>query len=60
MATDTDALHIHKKFSGKITVALRDQPTKETLALYYTPGVAAISKTIAEHPEELGLSLIHI
>lgn len=53
MSPDQQALDIHKKFGGKITTALRDTPTPETLKLYYTPGVAAISKQIAEHPEQL-------
>jgi malate dehydrogenase (oxaloacetate-decarboxylating) len=53
MTTDEQALALHKKHGGKITLALRDIPTQETLKLYYTPGVAAVSKRIAEHPEEL-------
>lgn len=53
MTINTDALDIHKKFGGKITTALRDKPTPETLRLYYTPGVAAVSSHVAEHPEEL-------
>lgn len=47
------ALARHKKFGGKLALSLRDNPSKETLALYYTPGVAAVSKQIAEHPGTL-------
>jgi malate dehydrogenase (oxaloacetate-decarboxylating) len=53
MSTDDEALAIHKKFGGKITLGLRDTPTRDTLKLYYTPGVAAASRRVAEHPEEL-------
>ncbi len=53
MSTDDDALAIHKKFKGKISTTLRDVPSKDTLKLYYTPGVAAVSKQVAEHPEQL-------
>lgn len=54
MNIDQQALQIHKKFKGKITTALRDEPdTREKLSLYYSPGVAAVSKRVADHPEEL-------
>jgi malate dehydrogenase (oxaloacetate-decarboxylating) len=53
MGTNDEALAIHKKFGGKISTTLRDVPTKDTLKLYYTPGVAEVSKRVAEHPEEL-------
>lgn len=53
MTTDEEALAIHKKFKGKITISLRDVPTQDTLKLYYTPGVAAVSKAIAEEPDTL-------
>jgi malate dehydrogenase (oxaloacetate-decarboxylating) len=54
MSLDQDALEIHKKFGGKLSLKLRDAPTPETLKLYYTPGVAAVSSYVAEHPNELG------
>jgi malate dehydrogenase (oxaloacetate-decarboxylating) len=47
------SLALHKKFGGKITTALRDTPTPETLRLYYTPGVAAVSSQVAKHPQQL-------
>ncbi|HSE61626.1 MAG TPA: NADP-dependent malic enzyme [Candidatus Saccharimonadales bacterium] len=53
MTTDEEALAIHKKFGGKITLALRDAPTKETLRLYYTPGVAGVSNEVAKSPKTL-------
>jgi malate dehydrogenase (oxaloacetate-decarboxylating) len=53
MDIDQQALELHKKFKGKISVALRDTPTAENLRLYYTPGVAAVSAEVAEHPETL-------
>ncbi len=53
MDNNKKALEIHKKFGGKITTALRDTPTAETLKLYYTPGVAAVSQHIAHHPNDL-------
>lgn len=44
------ALELHKKHKGKITTVLRDssQLDKELLSAYYTPGVAAVSKAIAD------------
>jgi malate dehydrogenase (oxaloacetate-decarboxylating) len=47
------ALRLHKKHHGNIAISLRDEPTVETLRLYYTPGVAAVSRHIAVHPSEL-------
>lgn len=50
MNYDEQALDLHKAFKGKITTAIRDtEPmTKEKLSAYYTPGVAAVSKAIAD------------
>jgi malate dehydrogenase (oxaloacetate-decarboxylating) len=48
------ALAIHKKFKGKISIKLNDDDqTKQKLGLYYTPGVGRVSSYVAEHPEEL-------
>lgn len=47
------ALDAHKTHKGKITLALRDEPTAENLKLYYTPGVGGVSQYVAEHPDEL-------
>jgi malate dehydrogenase (oxaloacetate-decarboxylating) len=54
MTNDQKALEIHKKYGGKISIVLRDTPdTSEKLSLYYTPGVAAVSRQVADHPEQL-------
>lgn len=53
---DKKAIALHKKLGGK----LRIQPAAKVrnradLALVYTPGVAAVSSLVAEHPEEARL-----
>ncbi len=55
MNYDELALELHKKYKGKITTSLRDKDelTKEKLSAYYTPGVAAVSRAIAEDPAKL-------
>ena len=55
MNYDELALTLHAKFKGKITTALRDNEelTKEKLSAYYTPGVAAVSRAIADDPLKL-------
>lgn len=46
------ALKKHRQLRGKIAVQLKDSlDSREQLSIYYTPGVAAVSKQIAEHPE---------
>jgi malate dehydrogenase (oxaloacetate-decarboxylating) len=53
MNYDELALQKHKEFGGKITVTSKDiLDSKEQMSIYYTPGVAAVSKHVAEHPEE--------
>lgn len=49
------ALELHKKFGGKITLALRDtgEMDREKLSAYYSPGVAAVSKAIAADKSKL-------
>lgn len=50
---DEQALTKHKQLRGKIGIALKDSlDDPEQLSIYYTPGVAAVSKHVAEHPEE--------
>jgi malate dehydrogenase (oxaloacetate-decarboxylating) len=47
------ALQKHKELKGKISIALKDDPDSlEKLSTYYTPGVAAVSSYVAEHPDE--------
>jgi malate dehydrogenase (oxaloacetate-decarboxylating) len=46
------ALDKHLALHGKIGLALKDDlDSKEKLSIYYTPGVAAVSSYLAEHPE---------
>jgi malate dehydrogenase (oxaloacetate-decarboxylating) len=47
------ALQKHKELRGKIGLVLKDQlDTPDKLSTYYTPGVAAVSSYVAEHPTE--------
>lgn len=57
MNYDDLALRLHQRHKGKLTTALRDQTelTKEKLSAYYTPGVAAVSRAIANDPNKLPL-----
>ena len=52
---DENALRLHKKFGGKITMALRDQDpmTREKLSAYYSPGVAAVCLAIEKDSSKL-------
>ncbi|GHU07796.1 malate dehydrogenase [Alphaproteobacteria bacterium] len=56
MDYDKLALELHKKYRGKITTDLRDHSelNRNKLAAYYTPGVAAVSRAIADDPSRLG------
>jgi malate dehydrogenase (oxaloacetate-decarboxylating) len=48
-----DALRMHKELKGKIEVIPKDSlDDLEKLKYYYTPGVAAVSTYVAEHPDE--------
>ncbi|HTE58055.1 MAG TPA: NADP-dependent malic enzyme [Verrucomicrobiae bacterium] len=48
-----EALKKHKELKGKISVELKDPlDSRDKLSTYYTPGVAAVSSYIYEHPEE--------
>lgn len=47
------ALRRHKQLKGKISLRLNDSlDSQEKLSLYYTPGVAAVSSYVAQHPLE--------
>jgi malate dehydrogenase (oxaloacetate-decarboxylating) len=49
---DEKALEKHKELRGKIALQLKDTlDSREQLSTYYTPGVAAVSRQIADHPE---------
>lgn len=48
-----EALAKHKQLKGKIGIELKDKLNdKDKLSIYYTPGVAAVSTYVAEHPLE--------
>ena len=48
------ALSEHVRLKGKISTSLRAVPdSKEKLSTFYSPGVAAVSKVIAEEPAKL-------
>lgn len=47
------ALDKHKELGGKISLSLKDTlDSREKLSTYYTPGVAAVSSYVSEHPNE--------
>jgi malate dehydrogenase (oxaloacetate-decarboxylating) len=51
MSNDQAALKQHKILKGKLEVKSKDNlNSKAKLGIYYTPGVAAVSRQIAEHP----------
>ena len=53
MNYNDEALKKHKELRGKIEITLKDTlDNKDKLSTYYTPGVAAVSSHVAEHPEE--------
>lgn len=55
MDYDELALELHRKYGGKLTTSLRDAENldKDKLSTYYTPGVAAVSRAIADNPDTL-------
>lgn len=55
MDYDALALNIHETYRGKITTALRDKGPidQDKLSAYYSPGVAAVSRAIADDPTTL-------
>ncbi len=55
MNYDNVALELHEKHKGKITTRLRDESEldRTKLSAYYSPGVGAVSKAIAENPADL-------
>ena len=55
MDYDQLALTLHEKYKGKITTALRDRRElgRDELSAYYSPGVAAVSRAIADNPADL-------
>lgn len=55
MNYDQLALDLHEQFKGKITTALRDtgELDRDKLSAYYSPGVGAVSRAIADDPAAL-------
>lgn len=52
MTIQEKSLDKHRSIKGKITIETTDSvDDKDKLSLYYTPGVAAVSQQIADHPE---------
>lgn len=49
------ALKLHEQYGGKISIKLRDETEldRDKLSAYYSPGVGAISRAIAEVPTSL-------
>ena len=47
------SLELHRKLRGKIGIHIKDPLlTQESIGIFYTPGMGAVSSRIAEHPEE--------
>lgn len=47
------SLEQHKALRGKISILPKDTlDTQEKLSVYYTPGVGAVSRFVAEHPDQ--------
>jgi malate dehydrogenase (oxaloacetate-decarboxylating) len=54
MDTDKKSLELHKKFKGKLEVKSKvEVKTRNDLSIVYTPGVAAVSRKIAEDPKSV-------
>lgn len=48
-----EALNKHKRLRGKISLQIKDSlDSLEKLSTYYTPGVAAVSRYLAQHPQK--------
>lgn len=53
MDYNEEALKKHKTLHGKIEIHLKDGlDSKDKMSIYYTPGVGAVSKHVAEHENE--------
>ncbi len=55
MNYDELALKLHEQYGGKITIKLREeaQLDRDKLSAYYSPGVGAVSRAIADDPSAL-------
>lgn len=50
--TATDPLKAHEQLGGKIRVSGRAAVTPDSLQVFYTPGVAAVSRRLSTHPDQ--------
>jgi malic enzyme len=48
MDTNEQAIQLHKTLKGKISTKLRGEVNKDTLKLFYSPGVGAASSVCSE------------
>lgn len=51
---DNQALQLHYQLHGKISVIGKAACNAETLPLFYTPGVGAVSTYLQHHPDQAG------
>ncbi len=53
MDYDKRAIEEHKKLKGKISISLKASlGDKDALSTFYSPGVGAVSRYVAEHPDQ--------
>lgn len=53
MEQNNDPIDEHAKYGGKIHIEPNAPLTAESLTIFYTPGVAAVSRELAEKPERV-------
>lgn len=53
MGQKIDPIEEHAKYCGKIHIASNAPLTPESLAVFYTPGIAAVSRELVEKPERV-------
>lgn len=53
MDINEEAISLHKKLKGKISTGMRGEVTKDTLRLFYSPGVGAASLYAANDKDKL-------
>lgn len=51
-STGMEAIALHKKLRGKISISSKIKLSPETLKLLYTPGVAKVSMLLSEQPKK--------
>jgi malate dehydrogenase (oxaloacetate-decarboxylating) len=53
MSEPSEAILKHAELKGKITINATDELTKDNLKIFYTPGVAEVSRAIADDPKKV-------